>query len=184
MYKRQGRYLFAGHNGGTKPFEGNFPAAVTYAGDLAGYQNSAASPDPNQLMPFMLNGNLAFMQNADPAAPGNVISVFDGLDMAINDLESGADVSATVSNGLGRIDVAAQALSSWRSVAGEMLNSADRLGSVLSQSKLDAQTERSNAEDLDMLQAISDFQNKQTGYDAALKTYSMVQRMSLFDYIK
>ncbi len=180
----EGRYLFAGHNGGTKPFEGNFPAAVTYAGDLAGYQNSAASPDPNQLMPFMLNGNLAFMQNADPAAPGNVISVFDGLDMAINDLESGADVSATVSNGLGRIDVAAQALSSWRSVAGEMLNSADRLGSVLSQSKLDAQTERSNAEDLDMLQAISDFQNKQTGYDAALKTYSMVQRMSLFDYIK
>ena len=34
-----------------------------------------------------------------------------------------------------------------------------------------------------MLQAISDFQNRQTGYDAALKTYSIVQKMSLFDHI-
>ncbi len=54
----------------------------------------------------------------------------------------------------------------------------------LSQTKLDAQTQQSDAEDLDMLQAISDFQNRQTGYDAALKTYSMVQQMSLFQYIK
>ena len=69
-------------------------------------------------------------------------------------------------------------------LAGEALNRADSIGSRLSQAKLDAQTDRSNAEDLDMVQAISDFQNRQTGYDAALKTYSMVQRMSLFDYLK
>ena len=47
-----------------------------------------------------------------------------------------------------------------------------------------AQRDRSTAEDLDMVEAISDFQGKQTGYDAALKTYSMVQRMTLFDYMK
>ena len=35
-----------------------------------------------------------------------------------------------------------------------------------------------------MLQAISDFQNRQTGYDAALKTYSIIQKMSLFDYLR
>ena len=57
---------------------------------------------------------------------------------------------------------------------------ADRVG----QDKLDAQQARSAAEDLDMVQAISDFQNRQTGYDAALKTYSIVQRMSLFDYLR
>ena len=34
-----------------------------------------------------------------------------------------------------------------------------------------------------MVQAISDFQNQQTGYDAALKAYSMVQRLSLFQYL-
>ena len=35
-----------------------------------------------------------------------------------------------------------------------------------------------------MIAAISDFQNKQTGYDAALKTYAQVQRLSLFDYLR
>jgi flagellar hook-associated protein 3 FlgL len=34
-----------------------------------------------------------------------------------------------------------------------------------------------------MVQAISSFQNQQTGYDAALKSYSMVQRISLFQYL-
>ena len=48
---------------------------------------------------------------------------------------------------------------------------------------LAAQTERSNAEDLDMVQAVSDFQNKQSGYDAALKSYSLVQKLSLFQYL-
>jgi len=34
-----------------------------------------------------------------------------------------------------------------------------------------------------MVQGISDFQNQQTGYDAALKAYSMVQRLTLFQYL-
>ena len=48
---------------------------------------------------------------------------------------------------------------------------------------LAVRTTRSEAEDLDMVEAISTFQSQQTGYDAALKAYSMVQRMSLFQYI-
>jgi flagellar hook-associated protein 3 FlgL len=43
---------------------------------------------------------------------------------------------------------------------------------------------QSSAEDADMVQAISEFQNQQTGYQAALQSYASVQRMSLFDYIK
>jgi flagellar hook-associated protein 3 FlgL len=31
---------------------------------------------------------------------------------------------------------------------------------------------------------VSEFQARQTNYDAALKAYSMVQRLSLFDYIR
>jgi len=34
-----------------------------------------------------------------------------------------------------------------------------------------------------MVQAISDFQLQQTSYDAALRAYSMVQRLSLFQYL-
>ena len=34
-----------------------------------------------------------------------------------------------------------------------------------------------------MVGAIAEFQNRQSGYDAALKSYSMVQRLSLFNYV-
>jgi flagellar hook-associated protein 3 FlgL len=34
-----------------------------------------------------------------------------------------------------------------------------------------------------MVEAISEFQARQSSYDAALKAYSMVQRLSLFNYI-
>jgi flagellar hook-associated protein 3 FlgL len=31
--------------------------------------------------------------------------------------------------------------------------------------------------------AFSEYQNKQNGYDAALKSYALVQRLSLFQYV-
>jgi flagellar hook-associated protein 3 FlgL len=34
-----------------------------------------------------------------------------------------------------------------------------------------------------MVKAISEFQNQQTGYQAAMQTYASVQKMSLFQYI-
>jgi ATP-dependent protease ClpP protease subunit len=81
------------------------------------------------------------------------------------------------------IALSARDLQRSRAVAGEALVRVDNETGRLDGQKLAAQTERSNAEDLDMVDAISKFQNQQTGYDAALKSYSMVQRMSLFQYL-
>jgi flagellar hook-associated protein 3 FlgL len=36
---------------------------------------------------------------------------------------------------------------------------------------------------MDMVKGLSDFQNQQTAYDAALKTYAQVQHLSLFQYV-
>jgi flagellar hook-associated protein 3 FlgL len=74
-------------------------------------------------------------------------------------------------------------MGSARSALGETLNRADAVEVRLSEQALMAASDRSAAEDLDMVQALSEFQNQQTGYDAALKAYSMVQRLSLFDYV-
>ena len=71
-----------------------------------------------------------------------------------------------------------------RADAGAWLARLDNTETRLGGQKLQAQAERSSAEDLDMVQAISDFQNQQTGYQAALQTYATVQRLSLFDFIK
>ena len=63
-----------------------------------------------------------------------------------------------------------------------MREEAHRLGRVLD-ADLVAQSERSNAEDLDMVEAISLFQNRQSGYQAALQAYASVQKLSLFQYL-
>jgi len=177
-----GRYLFGGQGSDSPPLR-DAPGGVVYDG-TAGQSNAAGGEGT----PLAVDGRAAFLQAPDPANSGATISVFDALDQAANSLlttgQTSAQIAQAVATGLGQVDAASNNLSSWRARAGEALNRADAIGSRLSQSKLDAQTERSNAEDLDMVQAISDFQSRQSGYDAALKTYSMVQRMSLFDYLK
>jgi flagellar hook-associated protein 3 FlgL len=124
--------------------------------------------------------------DATPSTPD--LSVFDVLDRVAGELRSGsrstAQVAQTVASGLRDIDAVFGNLQLQRALAGESLNRIDAVESRLSEIQLDAKTERSLAEDLDMVQALSDFQAKQTGYEAALSTYSLVQRMSLFQYLK
>ncbi len=115
------------------------------------------------------------------------LSVWDALDQAIADLEtpgrSGSRIAQTNAFSLTQVDSVLGQIISSRSQVGAVMNRLDSVTDRLSSLKLSSQTERSNAEDLDMTQAISDFANQQTGYDAALKAYSMVQRLSLFNYL-
>jgi flagellar hook-associated protein 3 FlgL len=121
-----------------------------------------------------------------PSQPN--LSVFDALDRVVNELKttnrSPSQITQTVQNGMRDLDALNDHLLSARSMTGEVLNRIDSVAGRLDDLKLFGETTRSDAEDLDMVQAISDFQNKQTGYQAALQTYSSMQRMSLFDYIK
>jgi flagellar hook-associated protein 3 FlgL len=138
---------------------------------------------------------MAFTVNGQPQ-PGDAfeitlatpsLAVFDILDRTIAQLKtplrSTAAVAQTVQRSLSDIDGSMSALQSLRSRVGEVLNRTDMVESRIGAQALAAKTERSQAEDLDMVKAISDFQNQQTGYEAALKTYSTVQRMSLFQFL-
>ena len=115
------------------------------------------------------------------------LSVFGVLDKAVADLGISGATSAQRSQSAGdtlrNLDSVMGSLQAVRSAAGEVLNRVETETSRLSDQKLSARSERSLAEDLDIAKAISEFQLKQSGYDAALKSYSMVQRLSLFQYI-
>lgn len=115
------------------------------------------------------------------------LSVFNVLDTAIaalkDPLATGSQVAQIVSTGLRDFDAVLGRVQSARSAAGDALNRIDLVEDRNAAAKLESQTDRSNAEDLDMVEAISEFQNKQSGYDAVLKTYGLVQRMSLFQYL-
>ena len=115
------------------------------------------------------------------------LNLFDALDQAVvalnTPLRSTSQIAQTNSTHLAAVDAAMAQMQSVRSQVGETLNRIDSATGRLDDLRLASQTERNNAEGLDMVRAISDFQNKQTGYDAALKSYSLVQKMSLFNYI-
>ena len=177
-----GRYLFGGQGADSRPLLDS-PGGVTYNG--ASGQLLAASGEAS---PLSIDGQAAWLLAPDAAIPGSTLSLFNVLDRVVGELltpgRTSAQISQTVSSGLGDIDSTANNLSAWRARTGAALNRIDAIGERLSQTKLDAQRDRSEAEDLDMLQAISDFQNRQTGYDAALKAYSTVQQMSLLQYLR
>ena len=84
---------------------------------------------------------------------------------------------------LANIDRGLERMQAVRGYAGELLNRADRITGNQETRSTQLEGDRSRAEDLDMIKGISDFQNQQVGYEAALKSYSMVQKMSLFNFI-
>ena len=112
-------------------------------------------------------------------------SIFDTVDTAIRDIGSGSASAPTqaVGQALANLDRGLERLQSVRSYAGELLNRADRIGGSQDTRSVQLEADRSRAEDLDMIQGISDFQNQQVGYEAALKSYAMVQKLSLFNFI-
>jgi len=113
-------------------------------------------------------------------------SIFSVLDDAIRDIGGAAtnsSASQAVSQALGNIDIGMSRVSAVRGQAGELLNRADRITSNQEARSIQLEADRSRAEDLDMVKGISDFQNQQTGYQAALQSYAQVQKLSLFNYI-
>lgn len=119
-------------------------------------------------------------------APSTKTSIFQVIDTAIAGINGAGNTNklaqsftqalAELQSGMDRIQAA-------RGVAGELLNRADSIDNNQNAKSEQVQADRSRAEDIDMVKGISDFQNQQTGYDAALKTYAQVQRLSLFNYI-
>lgn len=116
------------------------------------------------------------------------LKVFDVLDRAIAELNTATrtnvEIAQSNSGRLRDFDGLISNMQNVRSQVGEQLNNLDGTEGRMAALKEYNQSERSSAEDLDMIAGISDFQNQQSGYDAALKTYATVQRMSLFDYIR
>lgn len=114
-------------------------------------------------------------------------SIFDVMDTAIAGIKnatSGTSAQASVSGSLAALDNAYVAVQAARGLAGDYLNQADVIDTNQQSKAVQLESDRSRAEDLDMLQGISDFQNQTTGYQAALKSYAQIQSMSLFDFLK
>lgn len=113
-------------------------------------------------------------------------SLFSVLDDAIKDIKEAPNNNAAlqaVGQALHNLDIGMERASAVRGQAGDLLNRVDRISANQEKRSIQLESDRSRAEDLDMVKGISDFNNQQTGYQAALQTYAKVQQLSLFNFI-
>jgi len=151
-------------------------------------------------VPYLSGGTVdfdgqSFQMNGLPAdgdsvnlSPATVpTDIFQIMQNAVDALRSGsgpgAPMTQAITRSLGEIDAGHDRVLQARAQAGAWLNRADAIEGLLSDRAVAHEAERSSLEDLDMIQGISDFQNQQTGLQAALQSYAQVQRLSLFQYI-
>ena len=138
-------------------------------------------------MAMTIQGSPANGDVFEAVPSSRTLSAFDVLDQAAaalkTPLRTATQIKQGVADDLRDVDAVFGQFQAARAAAGDALNRLDGSAARWLDAKLQAATERSEAEDLDMVQAISEFQRRQTGYDAALKSYSMVQRLSLFQYL-
>lgn len=173
-----GAYLFGGQGSRTEPFvdDGTTVSYVPAPGEQqVGFEET---------VPTSQDGRAAFM--SVPTAAG-LRSLFAVIDEAVtvlgNTSATPAQVAAAVSSGMAGVDAGLEQLLVKRTEIGEdlrVIDSRDAMG--------DERTEALNAKmaDLvyvDLAKAISDSANNQTGLEAAMKTYSEISRLSLFQYI-
>jgi len=138
-------------------------------------------------MSFAISGAPADGDEFEMTPSTKSLSVFDTLDNAVAQLSqsgsSGSQVQQAVQDGLRNVDQCNSQISSARSFAGTTLQRLDGVKGRLDATQLSAQTARSSAEDLDMVKALSSFNQQQTGYQAALQSYATIQKLSLFQYL-
>ncbi len=188
-----GGYVFGGQSAANAPFievpnpdpatAATLPSTVKFTGQAG--QTQAATREAVNLS---VDGQRTWLQGRDSSGALVDVNIFDTLTKAINTL--GANVSPgtttvkdAVTAGLGDLDKILGNMQSARAEVGEALNRMDGIESRNSALKLAAKTEKSNAEDLDMTEAISEFTNRHSGYQAALQSYASIQKLSLFQYI-
>ena len=179
----------------TVPADGTTTATYTITNDTTGAPPTTVnaifpSDKPASIAVTGVPG-LSFNIKGTPATGDTVSlesskSIFDVVDSAIRDIGGAGSSSAAaqaVGQALANMDTGLARLQTVRSNAGELLNRADRISGNQETRSVQLEADRSRAEDLDMIQAISDFQNQQVGNEAALKSYAMVQKLSLFNFI-
>ena len=154
----------------------------------SGVAYSAGSAITVDGMSFHISGAPAAGDSFTLAPSTPDLNVFAALDREIATLKTSTanagQVAQSVNSGLRDIDSVMGHLQAARAEAGGTLTRLDAIAGRNQDRTLWAKSVQSDAEDVDMVQAISEFKNQQTGYQAALQSYASVQRLSLFDYLK
>lgn len=118
-------------------------------------------------------------------APSSTNNLFNTLDAAISNVKNntGAALSQGLAQSLAEIDTGLNQVEAGQGLAGTYMNQANAITTAQDLNSTQLQTTQSNAQDANMVQVISQYQNESTSFQAALQSYAEIQKLSLFNYI-
>lgn len=173
-----GGYLFGGLGTRQAPF-------LESAGTVA-FQ---ATPGEQRVgfdaeLPTSLDGDALFLSGLGAGGTDGVFTVLDAAIAVLDDpAADGAAVAQAVQDGLGEVDGAIDRFSTARSMLGQHLNMLDARDERSADDQIAIADRLASLIESDILQAASDVSRHQAAFDAAMKTYASIVRMSLFDQI-
>lgn len=178
-----GKYLFAGYEEKTPPFAiapGYDPAAydptdsttwpqVVYQGDSNVVDFEIA---PNELITVNVTGDKLMQGNED------IFALVNQLEAAFRN-----DDPNTIAGLLDPLEDAANQVRAERSLKGNIGRRLEIAGDQMEKIKIDMEEFRSRYEDADILETITQLQQQEQSFQAALSVTGRVSSMSILDYI-
>lgn len=172
-----GGYVFGGAGGTTDPFTTN--GAVVY-----GPQATPLTVGTDPALAISQDGADAFMNVTTASGTVTMFKVLSDAAALLSDpTASAAAVQAGVKAAIDGVDAGKQKLQAQRTLIGESLRSVDLQTDAASDHATNLGARLSQLTDVDYAKAISDLSTNQTALDAAMKTYSQISKMSLFQYL-
>ncbi len=181
-----GKYLFAGFDDKTRPFSENpnYPLTesnpVVYNGDYGDLEYEIA---PNELISVNLSGNKLMLGDFDDdgvtdAGQVDIFALAASLEEALN-----TGSITDIENLIDPLEEGADQIRSQRSLKGNVGSRLETALSHMEQVKIDMEEFRSRYEDADILETITDLQQQQQSFEAALSVTGKVSELSILDYI-
>jgi flagellar hook-associated protein 3 FlgL len=169
-----GEYIFAGYDADTIPFANPTDGIFSYSGD-AGSRTLQISP--TRQVQDRENGFDVFMDIE--TSTGGKRNLFETVHGIIAGLEADAPDGAYLDD----LDLVQDHVADIRTRGGARLNSIDEQTDVNGEFILSMQTALSQTEDLDLIEAISRFEQELVALQAAQQSFNMMQGLSLFNYL-
>ncbi len=171
--KYSGSYLFSGGLGETAPYAKNADGSISaYHGDSNPMSVDVAQ---NQSVPISFDGG-AMMQGSDTE------DLFTAFQSLITAVQTGDQAGMTA--GQTALTNAFDRVTATQSAVGANLNAISNQKARLSSMKLADQSQLSTDVDANMAESISNMQQANTAYQAALSAVASSSKLSLLDYLR
>lgn len=119
-----------------------------------------------------------------PSSTQSMFGTLDGIIGALRQPNGGSDMQNALNGQLANLDQAIGTLTQTRAGVGARMNALDQQSSLNDDLTLQYKTALSDVQDLDYYDAVSRLSLQSSSLQAAQLTFSKLQNMSLFDYLK